>query len=233
MSLAPLPCVLISEPCFLPRWHRSCSVPSLFASRQPRHPLHCLRSGARLRRWRARGEGNAQLASPHPPAPSPTAQSLGRGGASGVPLAYTANHSLTHSSQLPSPRKWERGGGAGVRGTPCAQLQARARVQPLSHFPSPPGPISHGASLAERGSLRRPTSLHNQPQPHPLLPAPLSPKVGEGWRSRGEGNPPPLPSRKGERCRQTSGPCARPENQLHLEGLPCHASKCSLGHGCR
>gem|GEM_PF-3944144 len=65
----------------------------------------------------ASAEGNPKAASPHPPAPSPTAQSLGRGEASGVPGAYTTDHSLIPSSQLPSPRKWERGGEAGVRGT--------------------------------------------------------------------------------------------------------------------
>jgi hypothetical protein len=44
---------------------------------------------------------------------------------SGPPLEYMSMESLwhlTHSSNLSSPRKWERGGEAGVRATPCAQL---------------------------------------------------------------------------------------------------------------
>jgi len=61
-------------------------------------------------------EDNHHLTSPHPPAPSPTAQAREKGT---LPR-------LAHPSKLPPLRKCERGGGAGVRATPCAQLQARA-----------------------------------------------------------------------------------------------------------
>jgi len=64
------------------------------------------------------GRGGASGA-PHTSNAPPTTplSDSGRGGASGVSGAYTTSHNLTHFSQLPS------------------------------RFPSPPGPLSHGASL--------------------------------------------------------------------------------------
>ena len=47
------------------------------------------------------------LSAPLTPGPLSHGASLGRGGASGASVAYTTNHSLAHSSQLPSPRKRE------------------------------------------------------------------------------------------------------------------------------
>ena len=125
------------------------------------------------------GEGNHYPTSPHPPTPSPTAQSLGRGGASGVPVAYTTNHSLIPSSQLPSPRKWERGRGEG-------KLQASGEGSYSTDFPSPPGLLSHGASLGRGGASGVPVAHTTD---HSLIPSSQLPSPRKWERGRGEGNP--------------------------------------------
>ena len=68
------------------------------------------------------------------------------------------------------------------------QLHLTHSSQLPSHFPSPPGPLSHGASLGRGGASGVPVAYTAN---HSLIPSSqlsLSPQVGEGWRSRGEGN---------------------------------------------
>jgi len=62
----------------------------------------------------------------------------------------------------------------------------RATPSPLPLTPRPPLPRRKAWGEGEPPASQEFT----QPTaPHPLLPAPLSPQVGEGWRSRGEGMP--------------------------------------------
>ena len=126
------------------------------------------------RKWERGGEAGVRAVRsslfPSPPAPSPTAQAWGERRPF-APRGFTLHsHDLTRSSLLPSPRKWERGGEAGVRAV--RRPRVRATSSPLPLTPLPPLPPR---KLGEKGSLRRPSSLHNQLQPHTLLPPPLSP----------------------------------------------------------
>ena len=61
--------------------------------------------------------------------------------------------------------------------------------------------------------------------PHMLLPHPLSPKAGEGWRSRGEGNSPPclasLAIMQGAGVRATTHTWHRPARGLCVGMGPC------------
>jgi len=101
-----------------------------------------------------------------------------------------SQHLITPHALLPAPLSpyvgegWRsRGEGNSVRSVAGEGTRTTTISLPLT----PRAPLPR-RELGERGSLRRPSSLHSQPQPHSLLPAPLSPYVGEGWRSRGEGN---------------------------------------------
>ena len=107
---------------------------------------------------------------PHPPLPPRKPGERGR-----LPRP---TH-LKRSSHHPSHRKWERGGEAGVRGTPCAHLHARAKDSRFSHFPSPPGPLSHGASLGRGGASGVPVAYTTNHTSHAPPSSPL-PANGRG-----------------------------------------------------
>jgi len=67
--------------------------------------------------------------------------------------AYAMQPHHTHSSQLPSPRQWERGGEAEVRATLCPRLRARAWGQP--HAPQPLPGSGRGPGWGTEPSGRR------------------------------------------------------------------------------
>jgi len=101
---------------------------------------------------RAAGEGSVQgssAAAPHTLPPAPLSPKVGEG--------------------------WRSRG----EGTSSPQLQARARGQPPSHFPSPPGPLSHGASLGRGGASGVPVAHTTNHTSHAPPSSPL-PESGRG-----------------------------------------------------
>ena len=178
------------------------------------------------------------MATPLPLTPGPLSHraSLGRGGASGVPVAYPTNHTLNAPPSSPLPAS-----GRGVAKPGRGELRAlsnrilhrtrdKARAAAALSYPHPlPPPPPR--RLGERGSLSLLRGSRYTATPHTLLPPPLSPQVGEGWRSRGEGNYcQSCVVRHGLRqpaAQVPSPPAPSPTAQAWGEGKPRHVTQSS------